>query len=190
MKPSNMPHSNVAAAAPAAEAPAVGARPARRGLLRHAILQLRERLIDARIWYLRTFMKMDIHPGARISLKANLDLTNPRGIHIGEGTYVTFNVVVLAHDMSRVLHTDTYIGKNCFIGAHAIIMPGVRIGDQCIIGSGSVVTKDVPAQSVVVGNPAKVVRSGIRTIRWGILEDAYNEAVAIELKRQQSSFFE
>ena len=43
---------------------------------------------------------------------------------------------------------------------------------------------------LVVGNPAKVVRSGIRTIKWGILEDAYNEAVAIELKRQQSSFFE
>jgi acetyltransferase-like isoleucine patch superfamily enzyme len=185
-----MPNSNAALTAPGEGAPAAGKRAKGHSLLRRAALQLRERLIDARIWYLRTFMKMDIHPGARISLKANLDLTNPRGIHIGEGTYVTFNVVILAHDLSRVLHTDTYIGKNCFIGAHAIIMPGVRIGDQCIIGSGSVVTKDVPAQSVVVGNPAKVVRSGIRTIRWGILEDAYNEAVAIELKRQQSSFFE
>jgi acetyltransferase-like isoleucine patch superfamily enzyme len=185
-----MPNSNAVAAAPGEGTPAAGKRPKGHSLVRRAALQLRERLIDLRIWYLRSFMKMDIHPGARISLKANLDLTNPRGIHIGEGTYVTFNVVILAHDLSRVLHTDTYIGKNCFIGAHAIIMPGVRIGDQCIIGSGSVVTKDVPAQSVVVGNPAKVVRTGIRTIRWGILEDSYNEAVAIELKRQQSSFFE
>ncbi len=127
-------------------------------------------------------MKMDIHPDVRISLKANLDQTNPRGVHIAEGTYVAFNVVILAHDMVRVLHTDTYIGRNCFIGGAAIIMPGVRVGDECIVGSGSVVTKDVPSHSIVAGNPAKVVRSGIRTVKWGILEDAYNEALATELR--------
>ncbi len=87
------------------------------------------------------------------------------------GTYVAFGAVILAHDMSRVLSTDTYIGKNCFIGAHSIIMPGIRIGDECIIGTGAVVTHDVPAHSIVGGNPAKVIRSGIRTRRYGILAD-------------------
>ena len=50
------------------------------------------------------------------------------------------------------------IGKNVWIGTHAIILPGVTIGDRVVIGAGSVVTKDVPANSVAVGNPAKVIK--------------------------------
>ena len=180
VRPSNMRSSNIASTVPR-EQPPVRAR--RHGLLRRAVLQLRDSLIDARIWYLRTIMKMDIHPEVRISLKAKLDLTNPRGIHIAEGTYVTFNAVILAHDMSRVRHVDTYIGRNCFIGAAAIIMPGVRIGDECIVGSGAVVTKDVPSHSIVAGNPAVVLRSGIRMVKWGILEDAYRDALAESASR-------
>ena len=109
-------------------------------------------------------MGMDIGKDVRVSLRARLDFTNPRGIHIGDGTYVAFDSVIFAHDMSRLLHTDTYVGANCFIGAQAIIMPGVRLGDECIVGSGAVVTKDVPSGSVVAGNPAKIIRSGIRTV--------------------------
>jgi len=123
---------------------------------------------------------MDLHPDVQVSLKAHLDVTNPQGVHIGQGTYVALYAIVLAHDMPRVLRTDTYIGRNCFIGARSIIMPGVRIGDQCIVGSGSVVTNDVPSHSIVAGNPAKVIRSGIRTVKWGILESAYREAIASE----------
>ena len=50
------------------------------------------------------------------------------------------------------------IGKDCWIGGNAIICPGVTIGDGCTIGAGSVVTKDIPANSLAVGNPAKVIR--------------------------------
>jgi len=121
---------------------------------------------------------MDIHRTVKISLRANLDLTNPSGVHIDEGTYVAFHAVVLTHDMSRLLMVDTYIGKNCFIGAYSIIMPGVRIGDECVVGSGSVVTSDIPSNSVVAGNPAKIINSGIRTGRWGIREDLYTKAKA------------
>ncbi len=153
-----------------------------RGLVKMAF-GVRNRLLAARLWFLRRYFGMDLHPGCRISLKANLDRTNPTGVHIDDGTYVAFGAVILAHDMSCVLTTDTYIGKNCFIGAHAIIMPGVRIGDQCIIGSGSVVTQDVPPQSIVGGNPAKVLRTGIVTRRWGILEEhfeaGYKEGAAL-----------
>lgn len=143
----------------------------------NGLSRIRDGLLNIRLWFLRKVMKMDIHPNVKISLKANLDLTNPRGIHIDEGTYVAFYAVVLAHDMSRLTMTDTYIGRNCFIGACSIIMPGVRVGDECIVGSGSVVTRDVPSYSVVVGNPAKVIRSGIRTRKWGVLEDAYAKTV-------------
>jgi len=153
-------------------------RPYRKTLAVRAVLWLRDRLIAARLWFLRSILGMDLGPGVKISLRADLDRTNPRGVHIGEGTYVAFHAVIFAHDMSRVVHTHTYVGRNCFIGAHAIVMPGVRVGDECVVGAGAVVTKDVPSHSIVVGNPARIVRSGIRTRKWGILEEEFSEAYA------------
>ena len=50
------------------------------------------------------------------------------------------------------------IGRNCWIGAGAIIVPGVTIGDNTVIGAGSVVTKDIPSNVVAVGNPCRVLR--------------------------------
>lgn len=145
-----------------------------------SMFRVRNVLVYLRVWFFRKIAKMDVHPSVKMSLKANLDLTNPSGIHVDEGTYLAFHAVVLAHDMSRLMMVDTYIGKNCFIGAYSIVLPGVRVGDECIVGSGSVVTADVPSYSVVAGNPAKVIRSGIRTRKWGILEDAYVEVAADE----------
>ena len=51
-----------------------------------------------------------------------------------------------------------HIGKNCWLGAGVIVLPGVTIGDNTVIGAGSVVTKDIPANVVAVGNPCKVLR--------------------------------
>ena len=51
-----------------------------------------------------------------------------------------------------------HIGKNCWLGAGAIVLPGVTIGDNTVIGAGSVVTKDIPDNVVAVGNPCKVLR--------------------------------
>ncbi|MDF1515350.1 MAG: DapH/DapD/GlmU-related protein, partial [Anaerolineae bacterium] len=50
------------------------------------------------------------------------------------------------------------IEDNCWIGGHAVILDGVRIGSGSVIGAGSVITKDIPANSFVVGNPARVIR--------------------------------
>ncbi|MCA0420835.1 MAG: acyltransferase [Proteobacteria bacterium] len=149
----------------------------KRGLMKAAI-GLRNTLLDLRLWWLRRYLGMNLHPGCRISLKANLDWTNPSGVHIDDGTYVAFGAVILAHDMSRVLTTDTHIGKNCFIGAHSIIMPGVRIGDHCIVATGAVVVQDVPPRSMVGGNPAKILRSDIKTGRWGILQEHFDAGYA------------
>ena len=79
---------------------------------------------------------MDIDRSARISFGARLDKTNPRGVHIGKESYVASGAIVFAHDFSRSLHADTRIGERCFIGANAIIMCGVRIGDEVVVGSG------------------------------------------------------
>jgi acetyltransferase-like isoleucine patch superfamily enzyme len=88
--------------------------------------------------------------------------------------------VIFTHDLSRHFHADTFVGRNCFIGAHAIVLPGVRIGDGCIVGAGAVVTGDVPDGCIVAGNPAQILRAGIVTRKWGILADAYEAALARE----------
>ena len=76
---------------------------------------------------------------------------------------------MLTHDYPRRLHLDTWIGKECQIGAHSIIMPGVRVGDNCVVAVASVVMKDVPPNCLVLGNPARVIEKGIQTGRWGII---------------------
>lgn len=56
---------------------------------------------------------------------------------------------------------DTYIGKQSIIGYASIILPGVRIGDNVIVGAGSVVSRDVPSNCIVAGNPAKIIKINI-----------------------------
>ncbi|WP_276866657.1 DapH/DapD/GlmU-related protein [Bacteroides heparinolyticus] len=58
------------------------------------------------------------------------------------------------------MKADVRIGDNCFIGNGAILLPGITIGNEVIVGAGSVVTKDVPSNTIVAGNPARVIRGG------------------------------
>lgn len=155
--------------------------PNRKSILTRLALSMRSAVVALRTTYLRQVLGMSIHPDTQISLKAHLDRTNPRGIHIGEGTLVAFGAVILSHDMSRALSTDTYIGRNCFIGAHSIILPGIRIGNGCIVATGSVVTKDVEPNCIVAGNPARVIKTDVRTLKFGVLEEAYCEAMTLQL---------
>lgn len=139
----------------------------RNGILAASRTFLRRFLMWVRWYWLTKCWHMDIHPTAQISLKAKLDRTNPRGIHIGEGSYVVFGAVILSHDYIRGIHdAHTRIGKRCLIGANSFIMPGVIIGDDCIIGAMTVVTKDVPAGSLVVGNPGTIIKSGVTLDDW------------------------
>ena len=79
------------------------------------------------------------------SRSAKLDKTNPGGIHIGKYTVVAFGAAILTHDWVNNRYRDMYIGDNCFIGGHAIILAGVTIGDNCIVSAASVVARDIPA---------------------------------------------
>ena len=124
-------------------------------------------VITIRYWFLTYIYGMHIHKTARISYGARLDKTNPKGIYIAEESYVASGAVIFSHDFSRGLHADTHIGKRCFIGANAIIMCGVTLGDEVIVGAGSIVTKDMPSGSIVAGNPARVIRDGIQTTKFG-----------------------
>lgn len=133
--------------------------------------KFRALVLDVNVIYYRKVWKMNIGNGARLSMKCNLDKTNPKGIFVGKETYIAFGAVVLSHDFVRNMHVDTVIGERCFIGAHSLIMPGVHIGDNSIVGAGSVVTKSVPANVIVAGNPARVIKQGIKTTRFGKLQN-------------------
>ncbi|PHR62033.1 MAG: hypothetical protein COA47_04895 [Robiginitomaculum sp.] len=123
-----------------------------------------------------TIYGMDIGENVRISLGARLDKTFPKGIHIGDFTAVTSGAAILTHDFINRVHTDVHIGKNCFIGYGAIVLPGVRIGDSVIVTGNSVVGRDVPSNCIVMGNPARIVEKDIVTGPWGIRLDKGNDA--------------
>lgn len=123
-------------------------------------------LLLRRTWLTKVW-KMDIHPFTLVSLKATLDRTYPQGVHIGEGSAVNFGAVILTHDMAASKRLHTRIGKYSGIGARSIILPGVTVGDHAIVAAGAVVTKDVPSNTIVAGNPAKVIRTGIMTTNFG-----------------------
>lgn len=126
---------------------------------------------------LRILGYKNISSSAVIESNLNLDKVYPKGIHIGDNTLVASRTTILSHEhVKRELKnpanpwvTDTYIGKNCFIGVGSFILPGVKIGDEVIIGAGSIVTKDIPSNSVAVGNPARIIRSGIKMNNKAIL---------------------
>jgi acetyltransferase-like isoleucine patch superfamily enzyme len=149
----------------------IAAREPKRGLLRAVWLRARAFLIALRRTYFVKVWGMDIDPTAYFSLRVDFDRTHPRGIHIGRDSYVAYGAVILTHDMTRGLYADTRIGARCFIGVRSVLLPGVTVGDGCIVGAGSVVTRDVPAGSIVAGNPARIVRSEIKTYRFGCLWD-------------------
>jgi acetyltransferase-like isoleucine patch superfamily enzyme len=130
-------------------------------------LWLRTLIVRAKYWYYTKLWGMDIHPTATYSLNVRFDKTNPKGIHIGEYSYVAFETAILTHDRTRGVYRDTVVGKNCFIGARSLLLPGITIGDNCVIGSGSVVTKDVPPFCIAAGNPARIIRRNIRVGRYG-----------------------
>lgn len=108
-----------------------------------------------------------VHFGKNIYANFHLTLVDDTHIYVGDYTMFGPNVTVAsaAHPILPQLREKGYeynlpvrIGKNCWIGAGAVILPGVTIGDNTVIGAGSVVTKDIPSDVVAVGNPCRVLR--------------------------------
>ena len=141
--------------------------------LRAALVRLRW------VWFARIW-GMDIDPSVQMSLSAKFDLTYPQGVHVGANSYIAFETRILTHDRTRGLYLHTRIGQNCFIGGRSLLLPGVEIGDNCVVGAGSVVTRSVPPRSLVAGNPARILRTGIAVGTYGrfLTADATESALA------------
>ncbi len=108
-----------------------------------------------------------IHFGNSVYANFNLTCVDDTHIYVGDCTMFAPNVILATagHPILPELREKAYqfnmpihIGRNCWLGAGVIVMPGVTIGDNTVIGAGSVVTKDIPANVVAVGNPCRVLR--------------------------------
>ncbi len=139
----------------------------RRSIVSVFRIWLYNQTVALKAWWYRKAYCMDIGKGVQISRKAELDRgINPRGIHIGDYTRIA-SAQILTHDDCRNIKADVFIGKNCFLASRSIILPGIHIGDEVIVGAGAIVTKDVPSNTIVAGNPAKVIREGVRCGHYG-----------------------
>lgn len=107
------------------------------------------------------------HFGKNVYCNFGCTFVDDTHIYVGDYTMFGPNVTVATagHPILPELREQAYqynasvhIGKNCWIGAGAVILPGVTIGDNTVIGAGSVVTKDIPSNVVAVGNPCRVLR--------------------------------
>lgn len=137
--------------------------------------------------YVRLFRMYSLHLNGYVNISKDsiiesgikLDRLNRRGIHIGPGCLIASGTTILAHEHIFVkpdggyYFKDTYIGNNCFIGVNCLICPGVNIGNECVIGGGSIVTKDIPDNCMAVGVPAKVIKTGIRMNSHARLEGEF-----------------
>ena len=109
-----------------------------------------------------------VHFGDDVYANFNLTLVDDTHIYVGSNTMIGPNVVIATagHPIDPALRLaicqfslPIHIGKKCWLGAGVIVMPGVSIGDNTVIGAGSVVTRDIPANVVAYGTPCKVVRA-------------------------------
>lgn len=107
------------------------------------------------------------HFGKNIYVNYNLTAVDDTHIYVGDNTMMAPNVILAsaAHPLDPEERRKGYqynkpvhIGKNCWLGAGVIVVPGVSIGDDTVIGAGSVVTKDIPSGVVAVGNPCRVIK--------------------------------
>lgn len=108
-----------------------------------------------------------IHFGNHIYCNFGTTMVDDTHIYVGDYTMFGPNVTVATagHPILPELREKVYqynapvhIGRNCWLGAGVIIVPGITIGDNVVVGAGSVVTKDLPSNVVAVGNPCKVLR--------------------------------
>ena len=136
---------------------------------------------------------VQIGEGTRIYSKdTDIFSSEPWVVKIGNNCHITGGVKFITHDGGTlildkeeggdfVLVGDITVGNNVYFGLRTLIMPGVTIGDNVIIGAGSIVTKDIPSNSVAVGIPARVISTKEKYIakvamaKQGALNNFYSD---------------
>lgn len=124
------------------------------------------------MWFRRAWLRVRhgvvIDPSSTISLSGRVVSGGPRSIVIGKDTLVAFKTLLVSRDIDGGCR-PIRIGDCCFVGGGATVMPGVTIGDRSVVAGGAVVFDDVPPRCMVVGNPARVLRTEIEVGKRGRL---------------------
>lgn len=143
-----------------------------------------------------------LNAGTGVSIMGGVNFgSEPWLITLGDYVRLSFNVTLITHDGGTWAFRDIpefkdvisygkiHIGAHTFVGANAIIMPGVKIGERCVIGAGSIVTHDIPDGMVAVGCPAKVINTTMKYAEKSLREcpnydkEAYSKDKRTEILR-------
>ena len=108
----------------------------------------------------------NIHSGENVYFNVNCVVLDTMKVEIGNNVFFGpgVHIYTATHPLNALerrtveFSKPVFIGDDCWIGGNTVICPGVKIGNGCTIGAGSVVTKDIPDHSLAVGNPARVIR--------------------------------
>lgn len=130
---------------------------------------LNKKFIRPRLW---RWCGCDLGKNVHIGHMVRLDFGNTDRIHLADNVILSNGVTLLCHkrdvsgyrkgdDGSKLpfVYEDIRIDRGCQLGMNVTVMPGVHIGEGCIIGTGALVTKDIPAWSIAAGVPAKVIKT-------------------------------
>lgn len=123
--------------------------------------------------------RLGVSVGEGCRILSNPATTEPWLVSIGDRVTISSNVRIVTHDGSgwlvrdergrRFRYAPVRIGSHVFVGANSTIMPGVRIGDRCVVGAGSVVTRSIPEGYVAAGVPARIIGT-FEDFERGVLE--------------------
>lgn len=121
--------------------------------------------------YIKYLRKKGIHIGEHCIIRAprtaRIDVSRPSLVTIGNNVDMNMNFQILTHDWASLVFRTKYndfvnssghvtIGNNIYLGTNVVVLKGVTIGDNCVIGACSLVTKNIPANSVAAGVPCRV----------------------------------
>ncbi len=108
-----------------------------------------------------------VHFGKNVYANYNLTMVDDSHIYVGDNTMIGPNVTIATaghpidpalRDVQAQFNMEVHIGRNVWLGGGCVLLPGVSVGDNTVIGAGSIVTKDIPANVVAYGNPCRVIR--------------------------------
>jgi hypothetical protein len=136
------------------------------------LIALRSAMTLPRNLLLRLTTGTSLPASVKLSLSGRIRPLRRGSVTVGADTLIAFKTLIITRDFLTGEDRPVRIGQRCFIGGGSVILPGVTVGDESIVGAGAVVFDDVPPRSIVGGNPARVLRRDIEVVHYGRFKDA------------------